>query len=206
MNLFAEAPLSLFLLLINGIIGLYSVFMEPSLITRMAFTPRRITENKEYYRIITGGFIHAGLGHLMFNMITLYFFGPYLEMRMGATGFLLVYFGSGLCAHAMAYMMNRKNKLYSAVGASGSISGIVFAFCLYNPFSKIGLFFFIWMPAWVFAVAFVVFSLWAMRSKTPVGGAFIAHDAHLGGAFGGALITILLDSSVLNIFFSQIGM
>ena len=92
----------------------------------------------------------------MFNMITLYFFGPYLEMRIGATGFLLVYFGSGLCAHTMAYVMNRKNKLYSAVGASGSISGIVFAFCLYNPFSMIGVFFFIWMPAWGCGVGLVV--------------------------------------------------
>jgi membrane associated rhomboid family serine protease len=206
MNLFAEAPLSLFLLLINGIIGLYSIFMDQSLITRMAFTPRRITENKEYYRVITGGFIHAGLGHLMFNMITLYFFGPFLEMRIGGAGFLTVYFGAGLTAHAMAYAMNHKNKLYSAVGASGSISGIVFAFCLYNPMSKIGLFFFIWMPAWVFAVAFVGFSIWAIRSKQPIGGAYIAHDAHLGGAFGGAVITIAMDSNVLNIFFGQLGM
>ncbi|TDI72812.1 MAG: rhomboid family intramembrane serine protease [Bacteroidetes bacterium] len=206
MNLFAEAPLSLFLLLINGIIGVYSIFMDQSLVTRMAFTPRRITENKEYYRVITGGFIHAGLGHLFFNMMTLYFFGPYLEMRIGGAGFILIYFGAGLSAHAMAYVMNRENKLYSAVGASGSISGIVFAYCLYNPLSQIGLFFFIWMPAWVFAVAFVVFSVWAMRTKRPIGGAYIAHDAHLGGAFGGALIAIALDASVLSAFFSQIGL
>ena len=204
--MFVEAPFSLFLLLINGAIGLYSIFQDPSLVAKMAFTPRRITENKEYYRILTGGFIHAGMGHLLFNMMTLYFFGPYLELRIGSTGFLLIYFGAGLSAHLMAYLMNKKNPLYSAVGASGSISGIVFAFCLYNPFSQIGLFFFIWMPAWVFAVVFVGFSLWAIMTKSKVGGVQIAHDAHLGGAFGGAIIAILHNPSLVSSFMGQIGL
>lgn len=206
MNLFAEAPFSLFLLLINGIVGLYSMFQDQSLLARMAFTPKRIKENREYYRIVTGGFIHAGLGHLLFNMITLYYFGPYLELRVGPVAFLLIYFGAGLSAHLMAYTMNRNNPLYSAVGASGSISGIVFAFCLYNPFSQIGLFFFLWMPAWVFAVAFIVFSVWAIRTKSHVGGMRIAHDAHLGGAFGGSIITVLLDPRVVSAFIGQIGL
>lgn len=204
--MFADAPFSLFLLLINGAIGLYSIFKEPSLVAKMAFTPRRIIENKEYYRILTGGFIHAGMGHLLFNMMTLYFFGPFLELRIGSAGFLLIYFGAGLSAHLMSYIMNRKNPLYSAVGASGSISGIVFAFCLYNPFSQIGLFFFLWMPAWVFALVFVVFSIWAINTKSSIGGDQIAHDAHLGGAFGGALIAVLYDPSVIPSFLGQIGL
>jgi len=204
--MFVESPFALFLLLINGAIGLYSILQDPSLVAKMAFTPKRITENKEYYRILTGGFIHAGMGHLLFNMMTLYFFGPYLEVRVGSVGFLLIYFGAGLTAHLMAYVMNRKNPLYSAVGASGSISGIVFAFCLYNPFSQIGLFFFLWMPAWVFAVVFVAFSIWAIVTKSSVGGTQIAHDAHLGGAFGGAIIAIVYDPNVVRLFLSQVGL
>ena len=206
MNQFVDAPFSLFLILINVIIGAYSIYQDQSLVEKMAFTPRRIKENGEYYRILSGGFIHDGGAHLLFNMITLYYFGPNLELTIGAIPFLIIYFGSGLTAHAIAYAVNRKNLLYSAVGASGSISGVLFAFSLYYPMAQLGIFFVIPMRAWIFVVVFVLFSVWAMRTKSEIGGSRIAHDAHLGGALGGALLTVIMDPSVVGSFLTKIGL
>ncbi len=206
MSIFTEAPFSLFLLLVNGLIGLYSLNMDPSLVGRMAFTPSRIRDHREYYRLITGGFVHAGLGHLAFNMITLYYFGPFLELTLGSVSFLLIYFGSSLTASAFSYFIHRSNENYSAVGASGSISGLVFAFCLFNPFRQLILFFVVPMPAWFFALAFVGFSIYAMKKKFKGELGRIAHEAHLGGAIGGVLLTILIEPRSIQIFLGQIGL
>jgi len=194
------------LLLANVLVSGYALFQDQSLIDRLSFKPRRILDQREYYRLITGGFVHAGLGHLLFNMITLYFFGPYLEITLGSGRFFLVYFGSELSAHGLTLWLQRNNPNYSAVGASGAISGIVFAFCLFNPFSQIGLFFAIWIPAWAFALGFVAVSIIAMQKQKAgtVGG--LAHEAHLGGALGGLLITIALAPYSLQIFLGQIGL
>ncbi len=206
MSIFTEAPFSLFLLLVNGMVGLYSLNMDPSLVGRMAFTPSRIREHREYYRLITGGFVHAGLGHLAFNMLTLYYFGPFLELTLGSVSFLLIYFGSSLTASALSYFFHRSNANYSAVGASGAISGLVFAYCLFNPFRQLILFFVVPMPAWFFAVAFVGFSIYAMRKKFSGELGRIAHEAHLGGAIGGVLFTILVEPRAIQIFLGQIGL
>ncbi len=205
MNQFFEAPFSLFLLLINILIGVYAISKDPSLVGRMAFTPSRIRDHGEYYRVITGSFVHAGPGHLAFNMITLFYFGPYLELTLGSWRFLVVYFGAGLAASILSYLMHRTDDKYSAVGASGSIAGLVFAFCLFKPFYYIVLFFVLPLPAWFFAIAFVVFSVYAMRRKFDGEMGRIAHEAHLGGALGGALITILVRPDVLPMFLGPIG-
>ncbi len=200
----SETPVTLILILINVIVGIYAVYMEPSLVGRMAFRPDKIRQDREYYRFITAGFVHAGNMHLAFNMMTLYFFGPYLELRLGPVVFVLVYLFSELTAHFLAYARHRLSESYSAVGASGAISGILFSFCLFNPFSKIGLFFVLWIPAWLFAIAFVGFSLYAMRQQTAGDGGRIAHDAHLGGAIGGVIMTLLLKPEAWDIFLNQL--
>ncbi|QXD14080.1 rhomboid family intramembrane serine protease [Rhodocaloribacter litoris] len=202
---FSAAPVTLFLLVANVLVSGYALFSDPGLIDRLAFKPRRILDGKEYYRLITGGFVHVGLGHLAFNMITLYFFGPYLEVLLGSVRFLLIYFGAELAAHGLSLWMHRGHPQYAAVGASGAISGIVFAYCLFNPFSQIGLFFAIWIPAWAFAVGFVVLSIVAMGRRAPGETGGLAHEAHLGGAVGGLLLTILLEPRALPIFLSQLG-
>ncbi len=202
---FSAAPVTLLLLVINVMVSGYALFMDQSLIDRLAFKPRRIREHREYYRFITGGFVHVGLGHLAFNMLTLYFFGPYLEYVVGSGRFLLIYFGSEMAAHAVTMLLQRKNPAYSAVGASGAISGLVFAYCLFNPFSRIGLFFAIWIPAWLFAVGFVVISVVAMRRREAGTSGGLAHEAHLGGALGGVVLTILLEPRSLELFLGQIS-
>ena len=204
--MFYDTPFTLFLLLINILVSGYALYSDPSLVGKLAFRPKDILGSGQWYRMITGGFVHGSLGHLAFNMITLFFFGPVLEAQLGSLGFLVVYFGAELAAHALTLWLHRDTPGYSAVGASGAISGVVFAFCLFYPFQRIYLFFAIGIPAWLFAMAFVGFSVWAMRKRESGAMGGIAHEAHLGGAIGGLLLTILMEPRALSVFLGQIGL
>lgn len=202
--MFTETPFTLILLLLNVLVSGYALYGDRSLIDRLAFRPDRVLKDKEYYRLITAGFVHAGPGHLAFNMLTLFFFGPSLERMLGSGAFLAVFFVSELVAHGFTLWWQRNSRAYAAVGASGAISGILLSFCLFRPFDRIGLFFAIWMPAWLFAVGFLAFSVYAMRQRDSASMGGIAHEAHLGGALGGLLATLVLEPSALSIFLRQI--
>ncbi len=199
---FNDTPVTLILLLLNVLVSGYALLQDDSLIDRLGFRPVRIREQGEWYRFITAGFVHAGMAHLAFNLITLYFFGPLLEMVLGSLNFIVLYFGSELAAHALTYWFHQGDEGYNAVGASGAISGIVFAFCLFAPFEKLYLFFAVPIPAILFAIGFVAVSIYAMnRTRGRLGG--IAHEAHLGGALGGVVLTILLEPRALQVFLSH---
>ena len=201
----SAAPVTLILLVVNVLVSGYALLVDASLIDRLAFKPRRILEDGEYQRMITAGFVHAGLAHLAFNMITLYFFGPYLERLLGPLQFLVLYFGSELAAHGLTLAIHRNDPQYAAIGASGAVSGVVFAFCLFNPFAMLGVFFIIPMPAIVFAVVYVVGSIYAMRSAEGGRGG-IAHEAHLGGALAGLMLTVLMEPRAIGVFLQQLGL
>ncbi|PSQ73876.1 MAG: rhomboid family intramembrane serine protease [Bacteroidetes bacterium QH_9_64_21] len=200
-----NAPITLALLLSNLGISGYALLADPSLIRDLAFKPRRIQKHKEYYRVLTAGFVHASGTHLAFNMITFYFFGPLLERILGTGAFLVLYFGSELAAHALTYIFNRDDPHYSAVGASGAVSGVVFAFCVFFPLRNLYLFFALPIPAVLFAFGYVFGSIYAMRGGGQEAGMgdWIAHEAHVGGALAGVVITvgtILISPGVQQIF------
>jgi membrane associated rhomboid family serine protease len=200
---FLDAPATLMLLITATMISGYAMFSKPGLVNLLAFRPGRIREQGELYRMATAWMVHGGVAHLIFNMYTLYAFGRGLEALIGTGAFLLVFFGSELCANGLSFVLKRNDATYSAVGASGAISGILFSYSLYRPLAYIYLFGVIPMPSWVFAILFVVVSVTAMGRKK--GGGGIAHEAHLGGALGGVLITLLLDPRALGIFLGQLG-
>lgn len=204
-TLFYDSPFSLFLLLINVMVSGYALFFDKSLIDHLSFRPSRVLAHKEYYRMITAGFVHGGIGHLLFNMITLFYFGPALEARMGSVGFLVVFFGAELAAHGFTLWLHRNTPNYAAVGASGAISGIVVSFSIFYPFKLIYLFLIpVGIPAWIFALGFMAFSAFAMTRKSDHRMGGIAHEAHLGGAIGGIILTLLLDWDALSVFIAQI--
>lgn len=204
----SATPVTLMLLIINVMVSLYALFMDQSLLGRLAFKPFLIREQKEYHRFISAGFVHVGLGHLLFNMITLYFFGPPLELFLGTGKFLMLYFGSELVAHGFTYYANKDQPSYAAVGASGAVSGVVLSFCLFQPFTMLYLFFAVPIPAILFAIGYIFGSYYAARKAKDgkdqgfFGG--IAHEAHLGGAIGGLVLTVLLEPRSLAIFWSSV--
>ena len=197
-----ETPVTFVLLGLNVLVGLYTMFVDPRLLDRWAFKPYHFAHRSEVWRLLTAGFVHVGLGHLAVNMITLYFFGPPIESLLGPARFLAIYFGAEVAANLLTLWKHRDNPAYSAAGASGAISGVLFSFVLFAPFAMLGVFFVIPMPAIVFAVLYVVGSIYASRQ----GGGRIAHEAHLGGALGGVLITLLVYPDALGIFLRQLGL
>lgn len=204
---FSETPVTLFLLLINLLVSGYALYFDHSLIDRFAFKPRDILDRGEFHRLISAGFLHVSVTHLAFNMITLYFFGRYVELLIGPGKFLILYFGSELAAHGLSLFLHRKAEFYAAVGASGAVSGVLFGFCLFAPFERIYLFFIpVGIPAVGFAVLYVFISIYAMRHARESGmTGGIAHEAHLGGALGGLVLTILLEPRAIDLFLRQIG-
>lgn len=200
MGLFgADSPVTVLLLVAIVMVSGFALFADPTLIDRLGFRPTRVA--KEPYRYITGGFVHVSLTHLAFNAITLYFFGPALEARMGSVDYLILYVGALLCAHVLTHFQHRGNSGYNAVGASGAISGVLFCYVLFTPYDWIYVFAALPIPAVLFAFLFVAGSIYAMKSGRSFG---IAHEAHLGGAMGGLLLAIVLEPGILPRFFDQL--
>ena len=200
-SLVASAPATFFFLVLNVVVGAYTLFVRPDLIERWSFRPYRVRRDREWGRWLTAGVVHVGVGHLAFNMITLYSLGPIVEFSMGSLRFLAIYLVSEVCANALTYWRHRADPSYSAVGASGAISGVVFAFCLLYPFEKLYLFFVpVGIPAVLFGALYVALSIYASNR----GGGRIAHEAHLGGALGGVVATLALAPSVGALFLAQL--
>jgi len=156
---------------------------------RYSFRIEKVKVYKEYIRFISSGFFHVNWVHLIVNMFVLWSFGSGLEVGVGALPMLFIYFASLLGGNVLALMIHKYNEGYSSVGASGAIAGLVFASIAVTP--GLNIFF---LPSWVFGIAYVFYTIYAIRSRrTDVG-----HAAHLGGALIGMLIAVLMFPSVLR--------
>ena len=179
------------IILINVLIT-WSGFNNPGVFDRWIFQVRRVQQG-EWYRMITSAFLHVNWPHLLFNMLTLYFFAGNVMKETGLLGFAAIYMGSLLGGNMLALFLNRNHPEYRAVGASGAVSGAVFAAIALFPGMKLALLFLpIPMPAWVFGLGFMLYSIYGIRSRRDN----IGHEAHLGGAIIGLLIAILLDPTI----------
>jgi membrane associated rhomboid family serine protease len=171
-------------------ISLIGLFGAPKLIERSLFRPYWFLRRKEYDTVIMSGFVHADLMHLIFNMMTFYFFAFPLERYMGTTSFVILYLAGLLISHAGTYYKQRRNPDYACLGASGAISAVLFAAIVYFPEqSLIILPIPIPIPAPLLAVLYLVYTYYA--SRHPHGR--INHDAHLGGAITGLLFVAVTE-------------
>lgn len=139
----------------------------------------------EQIRMISSGFLHADEMHLAFNMLTLYFFAPYVYEYIGDFSFLLVYFGSLIFGSLLTMVFHGNEYSYRAVGASGAVTGIVYSAILLEP--RILIYGFI--PGYLFGIAYLLYSIYGMKAKRDK----IGHTAHFGGAIGGYAITLIKD-------------
>jgi membrane associated rhomboid family serine protease len=164
----------------------------------LLFWPAEIVRRNQYYRFITGGFVHGDLVHLAFNMISLYSIGEFAEVRLfsnqfvfgqhGKLLYLLLYFTGILVSVLPDYFAHRNNYAYRALGASGAVSAVVFAFIVLQPSMKLYLMFIpIPLPAYVFGLIFLLVSVYLSRK----GNDNIGHRAHFTGAVYGVLFTII---------------
>lgn len=155
----------------------------------------RILIGRQYYRLVTSGFLHSGWLHLIFNMLALSSFGKYIMLEYGIGNFALIYGLSLLGGSLMALYFHRNHGDYQAVGASGAIFGLVFATVITDPVSKISLIFLPHgFPGWIMATVFLALSIWGIKSQF----GNIAHEAHFGGALIGMVSVICINPDILN--------
>jgi membrane associated rhomboid family serine protease len=195
-------------LIIIALTALVSIgaFNQRELMYRYQFNAYSIKHSRQWYRFFTYAFLHADWMHLIFNMMTLYFFGNYVqhgyESYFGESGtlyFALLYVGGIFFSTIYSFEKNKDNHHYNAVGASGAVSSVLFSHILFNPLSTIYIYF-IPGPAIGFGVIYLLFS--AYMSKK--GGDNIGHDVHFWGAIYGFFFPILLKPSLLLEFIENV--
>lgn len=178
-------------------------FGNRSLMERFIFYPPAVKQG-EWYRLFTYGLLHADYTHLIFNMFTLFFFGVDIEktyqavfgMQTGSIIYSLLYVSALLVSIFPTYLKNKNNQSYHGLGASGSVSAIIFAYILINPMNFMGVMFIpVWLPAFIFGIIFVLVSLWLDKKQS--GG--INHSAHITGGIYGLIFMIVVFAAAADI-------
>lgn len=184
------APAILGLTIVISLLGMYQI---PDIINKFLFRPYYFLREKRYDTMIMSGFIHADTTHLLFNMITFFFFAFPLEQFLGTGKFVALYLVGLVVSHTCTWYKERDNPQYASLGASGAISAVLFAYIVYFPTTML-LVFFIPMPAMVFAFLYVGYSWWASRNANDR----INHDAHLCGALSGLGFVAVTDPGAFS--------
>ena len=168
-------------------------FKKESFFLKYHFQISKIRDG-EYIRLITAGFLHVSTSHILFNMFTFYFFVNFVLGALGNSSFIFLYFGSLLSGNIFAYFFHYNEPNYSAVGASGAVTGVLFSALLLYPSIELMLFFIpIPIPGYLFGIGYLIYTLYGMKTQNDQ----IGHTAHFGGALGGIIITIIFMPEVI---------
>ena len=183
----------------TSLLGMYRM---PRIIDRCLFRPYFFLRRRQYDTIYLSGFVHADLGHLLFNMVTFYFFAFPMERYVGTSRFLILYFVGLIVSHSCTYLKQKDNAEYASLGASGAISAVLFAYIVYFPMTKLIILPIpIPIPAAIFAVGYVAYSYWAsLHSRGRIN-----HDAHLCGALSGLAFVAVTDFGAFGRLLTAIG-
>jgi len=144
----------------------------------------------EQIRMISSGFLHVDMAHLLFNMLTLYFFAPVVLSYLGSFSFILVYFGSLIFGSLLTMSFHKNDYSYRAVGASGAVTGVIFSSILLDSHLEV----FGFIPGFIYGFIYLLSSIYGMKTKNDN----IGHTAHFGGAIGGYLITLVRNPELIE--------
>lgn len=197
--------ITLIILIATGLISA-SALNNRELFYKLDFQPFMIDRNSQWYRFISHAFVHADWGHLVVNMFVFYQFGKlvesYFEMLFGPKWivyFCLLYLGGILFSTIPGYARNRSNYHYHAVGASGAVSAVVYAFILMEPMAPLGLFLIPFrIPAWIFGLLYLALEYYLDKNSK----SRVAHSAHYFGAVFGLIFTFILKPELVLRFFN----
>ena len=184
--------ISFIIILVGTIAMSYYGFNNATFFNRYMFNVGAVQKG-DYVRLISSGFLHANWEHLIFNMISLFFFYEVVTDSMGELLFVFIYFGSMLLGNIFSLQIYKRQSYYSAIGASGAVSGIIFtAIALYPKAIKVN-----FLPGWLFGALYFGYSVFMMFN--PQKGDNLGHTAHIGGAlFGLAVVALYAPTIVVH--------
>ena len=183
------------LIIIANLVVSYQGFNNRMFFEDYKFNVDKILIRKEYLRLVSSGFLHANWMHFIFNMVSLFLFSALLENEIGPFFFLVIYFISLIGGNLFALYIHRNHGDYSAIGASGAVSGIIFASIALYPGLSIGFIILPFsIPSWIYGILFVAYSIYGMKTKRDN----IGHEAHLGGAIIGLVTALLIQPSATS--------
>ncbi|HEY2396912.1 MAG TPA: rhomboid family intramembrane serine protease [Rudaea sp.] len=182
----------------------FVAFNNARLLERLILWPPAISREHQYDRLVTYGLVHASPAHLFVNMFTLFFFGAPIERAytifLGSFGLVIFYVGALIVSILPTFLANRDNPRYRSLGASGAVSAVVFAYVLLQPWHTIYLLYVVPVPAIIFAVLYVAYSIYMdQRSSDNVN-----HSAHLWGAAFGVSFTLLMNPHLFSLFLATV--
>lgn len=194
-----------------GIVGLailivtllvsYQGFKKPEYLDQYAFRIKDILHGRQYYRLLTSGLLHTGWPHLLLNVLTFYYFSSVVEVLVGYRNYFIIYVVSLLGGSLLSLLLHRRESEYTAVGASGAISGLVFAAIALLPEVKVGFPGILMVPGWLYGLLYVLFCAYAITKRL----GNIGHDAHLGGGLVGLLTVVVMRPELLRTNYLAIG-
>jgi len=187
--MFQNLDLVTILLIALNVLISYKGFNDYSFFEKYKFNVGAV-KNGEHFRNVTSGFLHADPQHLLFNMITFFFFAPIVTYHLDMYKLALVYVVSLLLGSLLSFTVHKNNNYYSAIGASGAVTGVLYAAIMLEPDMTINFF----IPGWLFGIGYLAYSIYGMKKS--IGN--IGHAAHLGGAIGGYVMAILLNPKILE--------
>lgn len=158
-------------------------------------------KSKQWDRLLTSATLHGDYMHLIFNMMTLYFFSGVIIQSLGIWQYLTIYFLSIIGGGLLSLWVHRKEYYYSAIGASGGVVGILFAAIALYPDMTLGVMFILPMKGWLFGILYLGYSIYGMQTRQ----GNIGHDAHLGGAAIGLILAVVFAPVILQIHTLYIG-
>jgi len=195
------APGAYGILALIVVVSSLGLTIMPRIRERNLLRPFRVVREHAYAPVITCGFVHADFGHLFFNSLTMFFFGPTLERTIGTTRFIALYF-IGLVISSLGTVWKHKNNPeYASLGASGAILCVLFAYIVYYPLDKIYLYFALGIPAVLFAFGYLAYTWWASKNAR----GRVNHDAHLDGALTGLIFVGVTDFNAWRHAFQVVG-
>ena len=175
---------------LNLFASLLGLYVFPKIIEQSLFRPYWLFRKKQYDSVYMSGFVHINLTHLLFNMVTFYFFAFPMERVLGTVKFIALYVVGLLCGQLGTWLKQHNNPEYASLGASGAISAVLLAYIVYFPTHSLHLLLIpVPIPAFVVAIAFLAYSWFASKKA----GSKINHDAHLYGALSGLLYILVID-------------
>ena len=203
--------MTLFIIIITLIITVIA-FNSEEVMSRLMLNPYQVAHKREWYRLITHGFLHADWTHLIINMIVLYSFGTNVERwfhQLKMSGYIsspaltysLLYFGGIIISSIITLARHRNNRWYNSVGASGAVSAVIFTSIFFSPLDRLYFFAVLPIPGILFAILYLVYSSFMSRRNRDN----INHDAHFLGAVFGFVFPVLIDLDLASHFIRELS-